>query len=72
VYVLENGMTVMEPLVCWALVEDDATGQTSVVGMVVEEYGIGFAQSSDFLGYNYPGCRVNWEELAQVRQEKQA
>lgn len=56
-----------KPLNCWAVVEfkssDQQSFSTVVVGMVAVEDSqvLDFADIvGDFLGYNYPGCNINW------------
>ncbi len=68
VYALGDEDFVKVPLVCWALVEERETGQTEVVGMVAEEGKIELASSDTLLGYDYPGCKVDWAELVQRRK----
>ncbi|HLZ60948.1 MAG TPA: hypothetical protein VKR06_28700 [Ktedonosporobacter sp.] len=70
VYALTDGEVVMEPLVCWALVEEKETGETSIVGMVAEGSSIEVATSENFLGYNYPGCKADWDELAKQHKKE--
>lgn len=54
------------PLACWALVQTPGTPDTALVGMVQPYLEPGspaleFVDKVDtFLGYNYPGCEVDW------------
>jgi hypothetical protein len=59
------------PLNCWAVVEfkaaDSKASSTLVVGMVSVEdsHVLDFVDVvGDFLGYNYPGCQINWHVKA--------
>lgn len=70
VYAVAEGETVTGPLVCWALVEEPETGQTSVIGMVAENDKIEMAPSETFLGYTYPNCTIDWREMAREKLEE--
>ncbi|HEX2910225.1 MAG TPA: hypothetical protein VH186_05410 [Chloroflexia bacterium] len=61
-----------QPVVCWALVEENPT---TVIGMVAHRKAMGelvFAGAvENFLGYNYPGCAENWDqEVLRLREGK--
>ncbi len=60
-----------KPLNCWAVVEfktnESKAFSTLVVGMAAAEDSqvLDFVDLlGDFLGYNYPGCQINWHVKA--------
>lgn len=68
----QNYMTV--PLNCWAVVEFKVNNNsrefnTIVVGMVIADVTspvLDFVdKTGDFIGYNFPGCNVDWHVQAE-------
>jgi len=62
---VEEGGYMKEQLVCWALVKRD--GKTVVIGMIQntqkwQDATLAFVdeERKNFLGYNYPGCDLDW------------
>ena len=65
------------PLIGWALIE--CAAESFVTALVVPkttEYSFSHArpqfvqsEKSGFLGYDYPGCHVDWEGLADLHRE---
>ncbi len=74
----EKNSFMKRPLNCWALVEfknpNAPTAETIVVGMVAIEGSqvLDFVDEVDevFLGYNFPGCDVNWHKRAMEIRNK--
>jgi hypothetical protein len=59
-----------DPIVCWALLHASET----IVALTIYPYQRGsepiaqlevLEDMPDFVGYNYPGCSVNWREATQ-------
>jgi len=68
----EDGGIHRAPLVCWALVESGAAGGLRhVTGMILKHGSdeLFYAEWGRFLGYNYPGASIDWEEEAKVYHE---
>ena len=87
-------VTMRLPLACWAVIESKVANKHDflLIGMVrhgsklislIDEFDTGETPVGEplptFLGYSYPNCETNWDELAeetyrerkQERQEKQ-
>lgn len=67
----EDGGMKRVPLICWALVETLSSEQRQVIGMTPRDSApeLMYVDWGDFLGYNYPGCDIDWEATAKAYRE---